>query len=94
MHPVRVTGSGRLADHMYAVKSVSRLGKLKPDLVYSRSITASYYLTFLNRKFVFESHQDYLHSFRLEHRIQIQADPRKQKPASLCMHLGCFTQTL
>ncbi len=72
MHPVRVIGSGRLADHMYAVQSVSRLGKLKPDLIYSRSITASYYLTYRKRNFIFESHQDYLHSFRLEHRIQIR----------------------
>ncbi len=72
MHPVRVAGSGRLADHMYAVKSVSLLRKLNPDLVYSRSITASYYLSFYNRQFIFESHQDYLHSFRLEHRIQIR----------------------
>ncbi len=72
MHPVRVIGNGRLADHMYAVKSVSLLRKLKADLVYSRSITASFYLTFFNRKFIFESHQDYLHSFRLEHRIQIR----------------------
>ena len=46
MHPVRVKGNGRLADHMYAVKSVSLLRKLNPDLVYSRSITASFYLTF------------------------------------------------
>jgi glycosyltransferase involved in cell wall biosynthesis len=61
---IRVIGKGRIKEQMFGIKCIFKIIIEKPDIIYSRSLSGTFYASLLKYKFIFEAHQPYLRNKR------------------------------